>query len=298
MKKLMIVSVMLMAAFAAQAQLKVAPKMEKGTTKTYATTMTTNIPGQGEVKITADTKYTVSAATADGYVVDVVSTDVKSDATADNIAGKLISASQELMKDMTVSLATDKDGKILGIKNFNELKPKIDEALGKFADKMLKEVPQLTQLMSKEALINQINESLTEENLVRTMQANTSVLVLNGKTIMTGAQDEFVNEQGMKMKRMYFVNGKKVTTNSSMNMSKDEMKAFIIKQVEQLAPEQAEMIKKNIDQVMATGMLKIDMKETANYEFADDGWVKTLKTEATTDTMGQQTKINTISTLK
>lgn len=298
MKKLMIVSVMLMAAFAAQAQLKVAPKMEKGTTKTYATTMTTNIPGQGEVKITADTKYTVSAATADGYVVDVVSTDVKSDATADNIAGKLISASQELMKDMTVSLATDKDGKILGIKNFNELKPKIDEASGKFVDKMLKEIPQLTQLMSKEALINQINENLTEENLVRTMQANTSVLALNGKTIMTGAQDEFVNEQGMKMKRMYFVNGKKVTTNSSMNMSKDEMKAFIIKQVEQLAPEQAEMIKKNIDQVMATGMLKIDMKETANYEFADDGWVKTLKTEATTDTMGQQTKINTISTLK
>ncbi len=289
---------MLMAAFAAQAQLKVAPKMEKGTTKTYATTMTTNIPGQGEVKITADTKYTVSAATADGYVVDVVSTDVKSDATADNIAGKLISASQELMKDMTVSLATDKDGKILGIKNFNELKPKIDEASGKFADKMLKEIPQLTQLMSKEALINQINENLTEENLVRTMQANTSVLVLNGKTIMTGAQDEFVNEQGMKMKRMYFVNGKKVTTNSSMNMSKDEIKAFIIKQVEQLAPEQAEMIKKNIDQVMATGMLKIDMKETANYEFADDGWVKTLKAEATTDTMGQQTKINTISTLK
>ncbi len=298
MKKLMIVSVMLMAAFAAQAQLKVAPKMEKGTTKTYATTMTTNIPGQGEVKITADTKYTVSAATADGYTVDVVATDVKSDATADNIAGKLISASQELMKDMTVSLITDKDGKIVKIKNFNELKPMIDEASGKFVDQMLKEVPQLGQLMTKEALLNQIKDNLTEENLVRSMQANTSVLVLNGKTIMTGAQDEFVNEQGIKMKRMYFVNGKKVTTNSSMSMSKDEMKAFVIKQVEQLVPEQAEMIKKNIDQVMATGLLKIDMKETANYEFADDGWVKTLKTEATTDTMGQKSSITTVTTLK
>ena len=298
MKKLMIVSVMLMAAFAAQAQLKVAPKMEKGTTKTYATTMTTNIPGQGEVKITADTKYTVSAATADGYTVDVVATDVKSDATADNIAGKLISASQELMKDMTVSLITDKDGKIVKIKNFNELKPMIDEASGKFVDQMLKEVPQLGQLMTKEALLNQIKDNLTEENLVRSMQANTSVLVLNGKTIMTGAQDEFVNEQGIKMKRMYFVNGKKVTTNSSMSMSKDEMKAFVIKQVEQLVPEQAEMIKKNIDQVMATGLLKIDMKETANSEFADDGWVKTLKTEATTDTMGQKSTITTVTTLK
>ena len=298
MKKLMIVSVMLMAAFAAQAQLKVAPKMEKGTTKTYATTMTANIPGQGEVKITADTKYTVSAATADGYTLDVVTTNVKSDVAADNIAGKLIAASQELMNDMTVSLATDKDGKITSIKNFNELKPQIDAAAGKLVDQMLKEIPQLSQLMSKDALINQVKENVSEENLVRSMQANTSVLVLNGKTVMTGAQDEFVNEQGMKMKRMYFVNGKKVTTNSSMNMSKDEMKAFIIKQVEQLAPEQAEMIKKNIDQVMATGMLKIDMKETANYELGDDGWVKTLKSDATTDTMGQTTTINTVTTLK
>ena len=298
MKKIMIVSVMLMAAFAAQAQLKVAPKMEKGTTKTYATTMTANIPGQGEVKITADTKYTVSSATADGYTLDVVTTNVKSDVAADNIAGKLIAASQELMNDMTVSLATDKDGKITSIKNFNELKPQIDAAAGKLVDQMLKEIPQLSQLMSKDALINQVKENVSEENLVRSMQANTSVLVLNGKTVMTGAQDEFVNEQGMKMKRMYFVNGKKVTTNSSMNMSKDEMKAFIIKQVEQLAPEQAEMIKQNIDQVMATGMLKIDMKETANYEIGDDGWVKTLKSDATTDTMGQTTTINTVTTLK
>jgi hypothetical protein len=174
----------------------------------------------------------------------------------------------------------------------------MDAAAGKLVDQLLKDIPQLSQLMSKEALINQITDNVNEESLVRTMQANTSMLVLNGKTIMTGAQDEFVNEQGMKMKRMYFVNGKKVTTNSSMNMSKDEMKAFIIKSVEQMAPEQAEMIKQNIDQVMATGMLKIDMKETANYEIGDDGWVKTLKSESTTDTMGQKTTITTVATLK
>ena len=298
MKKLMIVSVMLMAAFAAQAQLKVASKMEKGTTKTYVTTMTANIPGQDEVKMTVDTKYTVSGATADGYTLDIVTTDVKSDATADNIAGKLIAASQELMKNITVSLTTDKDGKILSIKNFNELKPKMDAAAGKLVDRMLKDIPQLTELMSKEALINQITDNVNEESLVRTMQANTSVLTLNGKTIMTGAQDEFVNEQGMKMKRMYFVNGKKVNTNSSMNMSKDEMKAFIIKSVEQMAPEQAEMIKQNIDQVMDSGMLKIDMKQTANYEIADDGWVKRLESDATTDTMGQKTTITSVTTLK
>jgi hypothetical protein len=298
MKKLMIVSIMLMAAFAAQAQLKVAPKMEKGTTRTYATTMTANIPRQGEMKMTADTKYTVSGTTADGYTLDVVTTDVTSDASAGNIAGKLIAASQELMKGMTVSLATDKDGKIVKIMNFNELKPKMDAAAGQLVDQLLKDVPQLSQLMSREVLIARITDNVTEENLVRTMQANTSVLTLNGKTIMTGAQDDFVNEQGVKMKRMYFVNGKKVTTSSSMNMSKDEMKAFIIKHVEQMAPSQAEMIKQNIDQVIATGLLKIEMKETADYEVGDDGWVRTLKSEATTDAMGQKTTITNVTTLK
>jgi len=37
-----------------------------------------------------------------------------------------------------------------------------------------------------------------------------------------------VGDQNMKMKRMYFVIGKNVTTNSTMNMSKDDLKKFII----------------------------------------------------------------------
>ncbi len=298
MKKIMIVSVMLMAAFAAQAQLKIAPQMKKGTTKIYTATMTYNVPGQSDINVTADTKYTVSSATANGYILDVVTTDLKTDVTADNIAGKLLIASQEMMKGVTTSLVTDKDGKIISIKNYNELKPKIKVASEKFLDQLLKEFPQLSQTISKEAMMKQVTDNLTEENLIKSMQSNTSVLALNGKTIMTGAQDEYVNDQGMKMKRMYFVNGKNVTTNSSLNMSKEDMKAYIIKQVEKMAPDQAELVKNNIDQVMESGMIKTDMKEVANYEFGDDGWVKTLKSDATTESMGQKVTANTIVTLK
>ena len=35
------------------------------------------------------------------------------------------------------------------------------------------------------------------------MQNTTSPMMLNGKSLMTGMQDEYTNEQGMKMKRMY-----------------------------------------------------------------------------------------------
>jgi len=45
-------------------------------------------------------------------------------------------------------------------------------------------------------------------------------------------------------------------------------------------------------------MLKMDVKETATYELGDDGWVKSLKSEATQEAMGQKTVSTTTVTLK
>ena len=111
---------------------------------------------------------------------------------------------------------------------------------------------------------------------------------------MTGLQDEFVSKDGMKMKRMYFVNGHNIIANANLNMSEDEMKELIIKQAEERAPEQAKMIKENIDQVMASGVLKINMEQKDTFELHNDGWVKSITTENVTETMGQ--KIITTST--
>ena len=113
MKKLFFLSVMLTAAMAASAQLKIAPKMQKGLTKVYNVVATTNIPGQKEVNITTDMKYTVTEASANGYVVDVLTTTLTSDATSDNIAGQLLSGAAELLKDLNVRVATNKDGRQL-----------------------------------------------------------------------------------------------------------------------------------------------------------------------------------------
>ena len=296
MKKLFFLSVMLTAAMAASAQLKIAPKMQKGLTKVYNVVATTNIPGQKEVNITTDMKYTVTEANADGYVVDVLTTTFTSDATSDNIAGQLLSGAAELLKDLNVRVATNKDGRAEKIVNYAELRPRIDDMCDKLIEKMYQAIPQMSQLVPKEPLRQQMMESLTEEKLLKSMQNATSVMTLNGKTVMTGAQEEYVNEQGMKMKRLYFVNGKNIVTNSSMNMSKDELKALLIAQVEKLAPAQADMIKQNIDTVIESGMLK--MKETATYDLLDDGWVKSVTVDTTTDTMGQTAKSHTVITCK
>ena len=296
MKRLFFVSVLLTVAFAAQAQLKIAPKMEKGTVKTYVNTVTTSIPMQGDVTVTSETNYSVVDATADGYLIDVETINVKVDADADNITGKLLAATEELQKGTVIHLSTDKDGKPVRVLNADELKKIIEQNANALIDKLMADIPQLAESAPKDVLKNQMLSSFTEETILRGLEE--SPLALNGKSIITGAQEEYVTKDGLKMKRMYFVNGQNIIANSTLNMDKDEMKALIIKQIEERAPEQAEMVKENIDQILSSGILKIDMKQKDTYDLQADGWIKSMTTEATTETMGQKIEVKGTLTMK
>ena len=298
MKKTILFSIMLTAAFAANAQLKVSPKMTQGDQKNYASTTVINIPGQGTVTINDESSISVAEVLSDGFVLSYETNKVSTDAKADNVIGQIMAAAQEVMMGSNVRIVTDKDGKPLRLDNFDVVKQQVAKKADAILDQMLKAAPQLGQMMSRDDLRNQILENITADNILKSMQNITSPIALNGKTVMTGAQEDFVNEQGLKLKRMYFVNGNKVTANSSMNMSKDEMKQLIISTVEKAAPDQAAMIKQNIDQVMASGMIKFDLKETATYEIGDDGWVKSINGESTSESMGQSMSVKTTVTLQ
>lgn len=297
MKKLLVMSVIMALAVAAQAQ-KISPKMQKGMEKVYTTTATTNAPSQKSVKMTYDTKYTVTDATADGYVVDVVITNFSSDAAANDIAGQMVNATVETMKDVKVSVQTDKDGQAQKIKNYAEVKQQVDTAIDVLVDKLFSLAPQLAQMMKKEGMKQQIQENFSEETLMKGLKESVNVMMLNGRTPMTGAQEEYVSERNMKMKRMYFVSDKNIVTNASADMSKDELKAMIIAEVEKSMPEQADMVKQNIDQLISSGMLKMDMKETATFMLEDDNWVRSIHGEMTLDAMGQQTTVKTETVCK
>jgi len=299
MKKILSFSLLLTVAFATHAQLKIAPKMQKGDVKNYAVVATNSIPMQGDAKITSGSKYTVVDATADGYVLDIETLEVQVEADANNITGKLMAAAEEMQKGVVIRVTTDKDGKPTKVLNLDELRQKMDKAADSAIDKLFADIPQLSQAIpDKSVLKNQFMDTFTEETILRGLQESTSPLALNGKTIITGAQEEYISKDGLKMKRMYFVNGQNVIANSTLNMSKDEMKALLIKQVEDRAPEQAQMVKDNIDQIMDSGMLKIDMTQKDTYELQADGWPKSIVTENTTETMGQKVVTKTNITLK
>lgn len=298
MKKVILLSVMLVASMAISAQTKIVPQMKKGLKKVYATTATVSVGGQKDVKMSSETKYTVTEANADGYVVDMVVTSFATDADVNDVAGQMISATQEMMKDVNVRLQTNKDGQVVGIKNYAEVKKQIDAFGAKIVDKLMESVPQLSEVMSKDALKQQIQESVNEQALIRSLKEADGVLMLNGKTPMTGAQEEYVNEKGVKMKRMYFVNGKSIVTNGSANITKDELKKMIIEQVEKTMPAQAEIVKQNIDQLLSSGMLKVDIKETSTYEMGDDSWVKSVKTESNSEFVGTKTVVKSETVCK
>ena len=298
MKKLFLVSLALITMTAAQAQLKVIPTLTKGMEKVYDTKASMALPGQSTINLATDTKYTVSEATADGYVVDVMTTSFTSDAAASDIAGQILSAAQEMIKGVNIRIATDKNGKPVKMANYAEVSKQLDERSKQMVNKIYELIPQAKSMIPEETLKQQFMESLSEEALFKSLSGNTSPLLLFGKTIMTGAQEEFVNEQGLNMKRMYFVNGKDVTTNATLSMSKEQIKKMIIAQVEKTMPAQADAIKGQIDQLMESGMLKVDAKETTTFKLQDDFWPASWTTEVSTETAGQQMVTKTTTTLK
>lgn len=293
MKKMILMSTLLLMTCLVKAQiLNVSPTLKKGNVVTYKST--SNIKASGmDMTVTETSKYTVTEQTKDGFVVDMISSDWKVD--TDNKMAELLVAATKLVNGINFRLVTDKSGKVTGIKNYDEVKAKMSECANKMIDDVLKEMPEVGQVLSKEQLKEQVMGATTMEALIRSIETN-GVLALNGKTIASGAQDEFVNSQGMKMKRFFLVNGKKITATSTMNMTQDDMKKLIIEKVEQLAPAQAQIVKDNIDTLVESGMLKAEGTEKASYEMADDGWVKTMSVENTTKLMQQETSLNTTIT--
>lgn len=299
MKKLFLLSTVLLVSFIAQAQtLKVSPTLKKGSTHNYGYVVKSDLSGK-VVNLTYDATYSVVDETPDGFVISCCMKDFKSDASDKDIVGRLITASNELMAGVDIEAITDKDGRVTGIRNFDKTKKLVSGKANQMVEEIVKNVPEVENMMSKDALMQQLMEAFSEETLIRSLQMPTSVLALNGKIITTGAQDEYITDQGLKMKRMYFVSGdRKITTTSTMSMSRDELKKIIIEKVEQMAPGQADMIKQNIDAVLDSNMLKIEMTEKASYELAADGWMKNIDVDSQSDSMGQKVNTVTKATLK
>ena len=297
MKKVFLLSIGLMMAVAIFAQsIKVTPVLKKGMNKTYVNTTAITTMDQ-TINVVSEQRFSITKETPQGYEMLMENTNFSSDVKEDNLASRLLTIGTEIMKDTKVQLSLDKEGKLLDIINYEELKKKCVASGERMVDELMKAAPEISQVLTKEALMEQVTATLTQENLIKSLTGNTNPLALFGRTIVNGMQDKYNNNM-VDLKRTWLVNGKKIFASAKSDMNKEELKAYILSQVEKIAPQQADMIKENIDMVLSSGLIKIDVTENANYELADDLWIKSMETTIDNEMMGQKSSSRTKIQLK
>ena len=297
MKKVFLLSIGLMMAVAIFAQsIKVTPALKKGMNKTYVNTTAITTMDQ-TINVVSEQRFSITKETPQGYEMLMENTNFSSDVKEDNLASRLLIIGTEIMKDTKVQLSLDKEGKLLDIINYEEVKKKCVATGERMVDELMKAAPEISQVLTKEALMEQVTSTLTQENLIMSLTGNTNPLALFGRTIVNGMQDKYNNNM-VDLKRTWLVNGKKIFASAKSDMNKEELKAYILSQVEKIAPQQADMIKENIDMVLSSGLIKIDVTENANYELADDLWIKSMETTIDNEMMGQKSSSRTKIQLK
>lgn len=293
MKKVFLTSVVLLMAVMAQAQTKISAKLVNGFKAVYTEESTIDVGGSA-VKVVEENEYAVSNVTAQGAMITVTTTKVSTDGDENPMAG-ILTAGAQIMEGVPVKFNTDADGKVTGVANLDEVKAQMAKASKAIIDKIFEASPELAAAVPRESLESQFAENMNEEALMTSVAGN-GVLALNGKTIANGATESDKSEEGLKMKRMYFVTGKSIIANSTLDMTTEELKDFIIKKIEEEAPEQAEMVKENIGMLME--QMKPEVTSKSTYVMQDNGWPKSVKTETTQNMMGQSQKQTTVVTLK
>ena len=286
MKKLFLLSIGLLMAVTIFAQsIKVTPALKKGMNKTYTNTTAITTMEQ-TINIVSEQHFSITKETPQGYEMLIETTNYSSDAKDDNLAGRLLTLGTEILKDTKAQVSLNKEGKLLDIiASMGHVRDLPDKTLS--VDVRNRYEPKYEIIPEKEALVEQVAATLTRENLIKSLAGNSNPLALFGLTIVNGMQDKYNN--GMfDLKRTWLVNGKKIFASAKSDMSKEELKAYVLSQVEKLAPQQADMIKENIDMVLSSGLIKIDVTENANYELADDLWIKSMETTVENDMMGQK----------
>lgn len=296
MKKFFLIGTLLLVALMASAQVKIVPQMKKGLKKTYAAEATVKNASQKPLKITTTTTFEVTDATTDGYVIDALITDVTNNADQSDIQGRIMAMSTEMLKGIHTIYATDKDGKVTKVLNFDEIKEKTTASI----DKLLAEIPadseEAKTLMGKvkDMVRQQVTSKLTEESMVESLLTSTSPLALNGKTITSGTKENFKNDTGIKMQRTYTVKDKSnIQSSAVINMSAEDMKQLMYDLVEKMMPgvKMTDEVKKGMESML--GNIKIEANEKAAYTLKADGWVDTITSEMSTKSMGQGSVINT-----
>ena len=305
MKKSFLTFVLLLAVTALNAQTLIKANFQKGDQATYESVadIKVSVPMAGtseSIKTNGQTKITVKDASADGYVIEMTTTNIKMEGKQE-VAQQTGNMLNQYLSNVPLLLKTDANGKVKDILNYAEVQTQVSKLAMASIDSLYKAKPEMEKTLPKYKMAMSINSLLTKEAFIESAE-NNSFFILFGKTLKTGDKVD-MNKQGIKTTVTYEVNKEPNALNIigkiKGNMTEDDVKAFFIDKMKQIGADEA-MVSKldaNWGQMKQMGMAKMDVDGTSTTKLLNSGWATEYSTDVKTKMMGMEMSINTVTKL-
>lgn len=305
MKKSFLTFVFLLAVTALNAQTLIKANFQKGDQATYESVadIKVSVPMAGtseSIKTNGQTKITVKDASADGYVIEMTTTNIKMEGNQE-VAQQTGNMLNQYLSNVPMLLKTDANGKVKDILNYTEVQTQVSKLAMASIDSLYKAKPEMEKTLPKYKMAMSINSLLTKEAFIESAE-NNSFFILFGKTLKTGDKVD-MNKQGIKTTVTYEVNKEPNALNIigkiKGNMTEDDVKAFFIDKMKQIGADEA-MVSKldaNWGQMKQMGMAKMDVDGTSTTKLLNTGWATEYSTDVKTKMMGMEMVITSVTKL-
>lgn len=305
MKKSLLTFVLLIAVTALNAQTLIKANFQKGDQATYESVanIKVSVPMAGtseSIKTNGQTKITVKEASADGYVIEMTTTNIKMEGNQE-VAQQTGNMLNQYLSNVPLLLKTDANGKVKDILNYTEVQTQVSKLAMASIDSLYKAKPEMEKTLPKYKMAMSINSLLTKEAFIESAE-NNSFFILFGKTLKTGDKVD-MNKQGIKTTVTYEVNKEPNALNIigkiKGNMTEDDVKAFFIDKMKQIGADEA-MVSKldaNWGQMKQMGMAKMDVDGTSTTKLLNSGWATEYSTNVKTKMMGMEMTITSVTKL-
>lgn len=305
MKKSLITFALLLAVTALNAQTLIKANFQKGDQATYESVadikLSVPMAGNSEsIKTNGQTKITVKDASADGYVIEMTTTNIKMEGNQE-VAQQTGNMLNQYLSNVPLLLKTDANGKVKDILNYTEVQTQVSKLAMASIDSLYKAKPEMEKTLPKYKMAMSINSLLTKEAFIESAE-NNSFFIFFGKTLKTGDKVD-MNKQGIKTTVTYEVNKEPNALNIigkiKGNMTEDDVKAFFIDKMKQIGADEA-MVSKldaNWGQMKQMGMAKMDVDGTSTTKLLNTGWATEYSTDVKTKMMGMEMTIKSVTKL-
>ena len=305
MKKSLITFALLLAVTALNAQTLIKANFQKGDQATYesVTDIKVSVPMAGNsesVKTNNQTKITVKDASADGYVIEMTTTNIKMEGKQE-VAQQTGNMLNQYLSNVPLLLKTDANGKVKDILNYTEVQTQVSKLAMASIDSLYKAKPEMEKTLPKYKMAMSINSLLTKETFIESAE-NNSFFIFFGKTLKTGDKVD-MNKQGIKTTVTYEVNKEPNALNIigkiKGNMTEDDVKAFCIEKMKQMGADEGmvSQLDANWGQMKQMGMAKMDVDGTSMTKLLNTGWATEYSTDVKTKMMGMEMTIKSVTKL-